>query len=247
MSRASFGYYSPEASVRFGKNRINITPSLGRPDPDNEFKEFRGIGWNPKHLPPDRVVWAEGIRESIVPLWLRHPRSLKRQELLQSSFPPQWKELCGVVFAWYSAEGQSAIVWNRAHRLVKQVTPGAWKWCEEAFEKTMDPVPFRHELLSDRAKASCWMLQCISKDSRKLWGGLPERDPSFLPGLTELLFPQKKPNRDSRLMLWVEDTASSSYLRVIEQAQWGVAKRKELAERFLPIPPDNWRISVAYR
>lgn len=244
VSRSAFGYVFPnrfETKSGFALNNrsVCVVPwSVPAPSSDSELS---AVGWNTSRIPPDRVVQLErGWPFSMAPIWLRRPRTLLEFGWLESKFPPQWKELCGAYFEWYAGKNEAGIVWNRSHALVKKANAQAWVWCEETFRESIDPIPHREELLSESSKAASWLLRCISRDSSKIWEGLPERDPKFLPELFGLLFQGKSRHESLRVMFWVEDPATSSRLRVIKTGHWEAIK--DNVGQYLPTPPIDWRI-----
>jgi hypothetical protein len=243
LSRSSFGYlvsHVPRTTgeLTLDKKPVCVVPwSVPAPASDSESG---AIGFNPIQTPPDRVVQLEGWHFSMTPIWLRRPGTPSKRPWLESRFPPQWNELCGAYFDWYAGQGKSAVVWNCDHPLVKKADAQAWGWCEQTFRESIDPVPHREELLSEASKAASWILQCISRDSSKIWEGLPERDPKFLQGLLGLLFQRKITPERWRAMFWVEDPGVGFRLRIITTGHWEAIK--DGVGRYLPTPPDTWVI-----
>ena len=86
------------------------------------------------------------------------------------------------------------------------------------------------------------LLQCMSRDSSKIWEGLPERDPKFLSELLSLLFAGKRPPEGWREMFWVEDPGTSR-LCVITPGHWKAIKEIEGVNQYLPMPSLDWRIT----
>lgn len=243
LSRASLGYLSlaKDAKLEFETRSVEIIPLLSDPRPDYNFADYRGIGWNSHYLSPDRVVRLPDRFSRMAPIWLRAPNNVVVRPWLESKFPPQWRELCGAHFGWYAGQRKAASVWNKDHPLVKQLVSSAWEWCNQAFQKSIDPLPFRNELLLDRAKAASWLLQCIDQDSSKVWEGLSERDPEFLPELLRILFPGKRSIESRQMLMWIEDMGTDSNLRVVDLTQWRVIRDKTI-EQYLPRPSDGWEV-----
>jgi hypothetical protein len=240
ISRAAFGYFDVSSDAKFSliNKPISFLPLLA--EPDTEYRQHRGIGFNLRDQPPDRIiVQAERYRLSLAPIWIRIPRANPNSVLLESRFPPNWRDLCGASFAWYSGSGEPTVVWNRAHPLLRRVTGEAWKWCEIHFNRSIDPLPHRNQLLADPSKAACWLLRCISRNSQKIWEGIPERDPEFLGEVLDLIRVGKKANRDAKFLFWVEGDASDSFLRVISRSKWGVVRDQEVVS-LLPTAPEGW-------
>jgi hypothetical protein len=204
------------------------------------YKDLYGIGWNSAVMAPDRVLHYD---RQIVPLWDRRPRHSASSHWLVSKFPPEWHGLSGVRFAWYAGDDEPAHVWNNAHPLVRQANASARGWCAQVFNASIDPIPYRTKLLSDRSIAAAWLLQCVGQDSSEIWGGLPERDPGFLPELFSLVFANEK---DPRLLVWIQDRSpAESRLRIVNAAKWLASKDAKVIEQYLPTPSAAWRLRRA--
>ncbi|MGD0630941.1 MAG: hypothetical protein ABR987_16560 [Terracidiphilus sp.] len=242
VSRSAFGYTSPEWARKLGfrGKPIRIIP-LTSLSPESEPSDFRGVGWNPLTLPPDRIVVLETWRTSFVPLWIRRPVPTSPGRWLESKFPPKWKDLCGARFIWYAGNNETATVWNPSHPLVKKIDPSGWEWATQTFKKSIDPIPRRDDLLSDPAKAASWLLQCVDQGSNEIWDGLPERDPLFLPDVLRMLLPSKGPVASLRILFWVEDASTNSRLRVLTSSGWNAVRRDDVW-RFIQRPSVDWRI-----
>ncbi len=241
ISRSSFGYLpqlSANTKLMLNKKSVLFIPWS---NPAPALSEYLGaIGWNPRLAPPDRVVYLKTWYFGMAPIWLRRPKASPEPSWIVSKFPPQWRELCGAKFHLYAGYDQPVVVWNRDHPLVREATTSARNWCDLTFQKSIDPVPHREEILSDPHKAAYWLLQCIRGDSGKVWRGLPERDPKFLPSLFSAL-PSWKALSGSRRVLFWADTPGLGELRVVDPTTWTEVKKP--IEQYLPNPGTQWSIT----
>ena len=120
---------------------------------------------------PDRVVLQSFWPYGMAPIWFREPPKISLKPRLLSHFPPGWNELCGAYFAWYGGQNKPATVWNSGNPIVNLASDSAWDWCRENFNRSIDPVPYRAELLGDPGKAAAWLLLCIQANNYEIWGG----------------------------------------------------------------------------
>jgi hypothetical protein len=248
LSRSSFGYLSPGGGhignrFSFNKKPISLVPWSAPVQRLSSF-ESNAIGWNSRIAPPDRVVDLESWRFTLAPIWLRRPQVASQSWRLESKFPPQWREICGARFDFYAGDSQPATVWNDVHPLVRQVDRSSWDWSDKTFRISVDPLPHKDALLSDVRRAASWFLQCISRDSKEIWDGLPERDPMLIPELINILFPRMKSAESWRILFRVEDPGPSPHLRLIDSKGWTVIPNGG-ARNYLPTPPTIWRVSNA--
>jgi hypothetical protein len=187
------------------------------------------------------------------PAWPPERRLRPRLAALQDQtdplpkFPPEWRQLCGVMFPSYAGLNGAALVWNASHPIVRQASAPAWEWCAQTFMASADPAPYRDKLLSDTAAAASWLLPCISRDSRLLWNGLPERDPKFLPELFRLLYRGKRTPADLHMLLWVQNPPFGSRLQVIDPQQWATVEDGAAIRNHLPKPSVAWTITRSDR
>jgi hypothetical protein len=206
--------------------------------------DYDGVPFIDEATPPDRVVLLSlSWRTSVAPLWLRNPFARGKTSTaatLTCPFPPSWTDLCGVHFTAYSGAHERASIWNEGHRIVQQATPEAWKWLVEQTSHQSDPLTLKVELLSDRGKASAWILNFILRDNHQLWDGICERDQGFLWDLWHLLFGDVSEPNPASICLWVEDVPDSR-LRVVNPNGWSVYNRKlpEIEKR-MPNPGNEW-------
>jgi hypothetical protein len=131
-------------------------------------------------------------------------------------------------------------VWNRRHPLVTRSSRSAWDWATVAFAASLDPIPRRTALLSDSAKAACWIRLCISSNTYDIWGGLPERDPELLQSAFELVFGPAR-GASMSLVLWIEDIHEAR-LRVIDTQKWAAVREFDEIRQYLPEPPSAWKL-----
>ena len=243
ISRHALGYsYHEELSL--GEEPIHIVP-WGRPAPDDSGRTAVGTtGWHSDMIRPDRIVELDSHGLTLLPLWLRRPRSVIQEPWLQSNFPSTWRNLCGAFFGWYSGYDQNAVVWNPRHPILKLSSRSAWLWAKTVFAASLDPIPHRRVLLSDPARAACWLRRCISADNSHLWRGLVERDPQFLPSLLELVLGKTRAGKTKQLTFWVEEPGERR-LRVIDALEWATVKKSEEIREHLPEPPSQWRLLSA--
>lgn len=247
ISRAGLGYRSvfepnAEPQLVLAEKPVNVIP-WSAPAPGS-FSELYAVGWNAETLPPDGVAYFDNLGFGMIPFWVRRPRTSSECGLLESKFAPEWKELCGAQFEWYAGHGEAAVVWNREHHIIKRLTSEAWAWSAHAFRDSIDPIPERKKLLSNRSFAACWLLRCVSEDSSGVWEGLSERDPEFLPNLFALLYQGRKQAEHRRILFWVEHPANHR-LRVLECGRWRALTSYKLIRQFLPCPSEDWTIRIS--
>jgi hypothetical protein len=159
-----------------------------------------------------------------------------------SKFPPEWRELCGARFEWYSGHGEWNTVWNRDNHLVKLLSPSVSDHLSGVFGKSVDPLPHKEMLLSDISMAAGWVLRVLSQDSSELWRGIPERDPAFLPELFALLKKEATLRKLRRLMLWIQDPGNGTRLRIIDQEEWIAISADQDLSQYLPKASKVWTI-----
>ncbi|HEY1756215.1 MAG TPA: hypothetical protein VGG72_12515 [Bryobacteraceae bacterium] len=198
------------------------------------------VEWTSRSVAPDKVVYYEGDSPRAVPLWLSRPRPPASRP--DSRFPKEWLELCGVRFEVYGVHFDGAVVWNGAHALVRMAALPAWEWCRQTFGESIDPIPHRSEVLSDRAKAASWLLQCVAQYQSQLWDGLRDRDPTFLPKLFELVYGRPKPSAGRRLLLLVQSPGDAA-LRTVTPEEWIETDDPRTLRKHLPVPSSaEWRL-----
>lgn len=162
-------------------------------------------------------------------------------QCFESHFPPEWSELCGARFAWYSGSSEQADIWNVANPVVRLLKRGNNSAQQDILEGDFDPLPYRDQILSNRAAAASWILRCISAGQSKLYDGLSDRDPQFLPQLFRLLFSGVSPKKIRRILFFVRAGSEfESYLRVIDEHGWQTVRDAPLSP--LPVPSLQWQL-----
>jgi len=243
MSRSALGYSrrmtSRDTKYGFGGRLLNVVPWSNPAPMDSQFAG--AIGWNSTSMPPDRIVSVPDFQFQTAPLWTEGKVASPARPWLESEFPPEWRRLCGIRFEWYGGYNQPANVWNRNYPLLKVLTRSAWESSQELFQGSIDPVPYRDRLLTNSALGAAWLMKCISRDSSKIWEGLPERDPELLPRVFELLEKELDGGELTPLIFWPEEPGDRR-LRVIDASKWEVLKGKEVSN-YLPKPTDEWAIN----
>ena len=190
---------------------------------------------------PDRIVEINGgYHISSAPLWTKNPFNTKRptsKVLPESSFPPKWRRLCGILFNNYRGTNEQATVWNKRHPLVQAVTEASWNWAVQTVEKTSDPLLSKDFLCKDVSKAAAWVLHFIQSDLWDIWAALPERDPEFLEAVWNLLG-----LRDA-VYLWLE-SSTNQRLRKISPNGWDTFSDKSETRRYMPPAGFGWTIDT---
>ena len=213
--------------------------------------KYDGWQWYNPATPFDMFVASPGPSLSIVPLW--HAFAKQRVDahgLNGCNFPPRWKSLCGV--RWEDKFlNTSPMVWNRDHPLFRSINSDGLEWCRRTFSASLDPLPQKKALLSEKARCAAWVLLCLVGAAADLWDGLTERDVTFLPALWgRLLEKRSKAARPSQSVIcyWIQELARTR-LVVISPEGWHEFRRdreKDVPhiEHHLPDPGPDWRLDV---
>jgi hypothetical protein len=251
LNALAFPYVTTDQfSVKWNSKRVSIVASLRE---STDRYPHSGLAWCGPNNPPEMVVARLGERGvyprfGLSPFWATDSFGIPSTHVLglTCSFPPEWNHICGAQFQMYSADDKKATVWNKANPIVNSTNASAWDWCKSAFASSLDPLPHKASLLTDRGKASTWVLLCLEQERSELWDGLKDRDRSFLEGLWTLIFEGQKESATSKAVYqWVED-GSDSRLRVLTPESWSTKrldKSKDLHD-VLPIPSSEWCVFV---
>jgi hypothetical protein len=196
-------------------------------DIETSTQDISFTGWS--HA-PDKVVTIASPDLQIVSLWTSAPRRSAILGFATSSFPKNWKHVCG-------SDTNGDNVWNREHPAVKVVTPTVWKWMQDHLTELKDPPGFETELTSDPARVAAWILRLLSLDSNELWEGIEDRYPQFMEKVWAAvsgLFPSGFKNQ---FVFVARDDASK--IHVIDVLGWHIYE-DEAAKAWLPDPDDEW-------
>ena len=171
---------------------------------------YDGLTWYSNASPPDRIMLLEhsysyagkaGNLEAklaralhgteIAPIWTTLPKFMPSSHVAgnTSKFPPKWTTLCGVRFEHYFGYAVSVHIWNSEHPLLSYIDSDWLVWCQKMFSATLDPLPLRDEVLSNRSRASAWVILCMSGQLNELWDGLEIGTPHLF-RLVDLVFPE---------------------------------------------------------
>jgi hypothetical protein len=263
IPRTSFLFVAvPSGKITWKGSKVSVSSNLQRLFDD---KIYKGLTWYSNDSPPDRIVQLEqpyplkikvkmpyaflqGLK--LTPIWTNPPKFPPSSHVagMTSQFPPNWATLCGVQFDSYFSFEDRAHIWNRDHSLVFHLDSEGWNWCAKAFLSSLDPLSQKIELLSNRSRASAWVIFCLNAQANELWDGLRDRDPAFLQDLWEVLFPEREQIKEKEKVIcqWVEATGSGR-LRILSPRGWLVLKSGEeqdylAIKKYIPNPGSEWKV-----
>lgn len=234
----------PAAKLLWKGKEVNVARCVGGRDDDDHYD---GIAWPSASSPPDLVVVYPAWRFGVTGMWTKKPSSREAVHVvgMTSRFPPNWRFLCGVVLESYFARGEGVLIWNPRHPLLRFVDATAWQWCLNTLGASLNPLPRKDDLLSNRSRGAAWILLCLIKQADELWNALEDHDPSFLKELWGSLFrysPRRVHTSPVPICQWVEG-ATSSYLRVLTPKGWlksFVRTDHTALKLYLPFPGADW-------
>ena len=209
-----------------------------------------GISWHGSMLGPTHVVASKYFgRPWIVPLWAADPR---RQDISHAAgviaeFPPEWRQLCGCLFAHGVSDDPELQVWNGAHPLLAAVDSESFRWAVEAFAESLDPLPHVGDVMRSPGRAAAWILMCLSNPSKDLWDGLGERNARFLPEVWGMIFGSGTEG-DEPVYYWF-DHSTQAGLRTLTPAGWtriDMGSREDELTQYLPEPSGEWSVTQAH-
>lgn len=231
-------------------------------------ESHQGLTWYSSANPPDRIMLLESsigkfikvprkhrrfLRGfEVAPIWTTYPKFIPNTHIvgMTSEFPLKWNALCGVKFAHYFGFQNAMHIWNPEHPVVSHLDAEGWDFCVKAFVTSLDLLALKNEVLLNRSRASAWMIMCLSRESSELWDGLKDRDPTFLPDLWEIVFPDSRGigAKEKVLCHWVEGL-SDSRLRILTPNGWAALSYykehdRTLFNKYLPNPGVEWRVTV---
>ncbi len=239
VNSLSWKYLPFPKKLQFRGHAVTILRSVGK---DDETDHYQGISCFDLNNCPDKIVLEEKTYEIItVPLWEKSPYNTSGQENCSfklTSFPPKWKGLAGILL------DNRKPVWNKAFPLVKHVKKDDWDWAKKQSE-IIDPLEIDDVLLSDRGRASAWILHFACTTEKDIWNALPERAPDFLEALWQFAFNTSAHLQTFKpIVLWISDIPYSR-LKVISPNGWNVYKfssNRTVFEQYMPNPGDNWKL-----
>lgn len=222
--------------LRCGGHDVSVVGRLSGSDDFSEY--YDGIAWHGENVPPSRVVLYHC---KLVPLWDRIEKVTSGR--LLAPFPPTADAILGAEFSHYSARNEEQIVWNRNHRIVKEITDKAWEWCLSAFDELVDPLKYEEGILRSRARACAWLAHSAIKGGREdVWQGLIERSPSFLARVFSLAFGSNF--RKASLLFWIEDRPDT-FVRVLTATAWHVERDRNALAALVGSPDLEWLLTEA--
>ena len=189
----------------------------------------------------------------IIPIWTMPPKTPVRQHPFgfTSAFPVNWSSLCCVKLKDVPQFATNTHAWNSEHELPLSVDLQGHDWCKTVFAKSLDPLPLKQEILSNRSRAAGWVMMCLMTEAREIWSGLIERDKAFLWELWELVFSSRNGihGKDRAICMWGEDSHDDSILCVLTPSAWRDLncwnKRDyRIVKRYLPDPGLEWKVIV---
>jgi hypothetical protein len=246
---------TPSSVWAFSKKLPSNTSWNGRPVeiiqclpiPKDE-DHYSGISWSGAESRPDRIVLVKKPWSILVaPLWTKNPLKQKKvttAEHMKCSFPPRWKDVCGVQFSHYGNYNEAETILNPNNPIVRNITPQAWEWVIERRAKGEDPLPLVKELLTDRPKASAWILQFAQEDNHKLWEGLRDREQDVLWELWRTLFgPQQMEANVTPVSVWIESAVNARLRKKRRGSDWSAFRAVAVltgtnaaAQNYPPVP-----------
>jgi hypothetical protein len=214
ISVVSLNYsYRPETEAKWNSLATSIVHCLGDEDDENPYT---GLAWHGPNVPPDRICAKRGAgllssySLGVSPVWTEDLTAARPSHPagLACRFPPKWNHLSSVQFENYEKLFHKATIWNPENILVRAVTADALAWCSGNFKDSLDPLPVKGSLLTEKARVASWMVMCLAAEQHEIWDGLGDREPSFLPTVWNIVFgtqvnPKAEPQQG--LLQWVED------------------------------------------
>jgi hypothetical protein len=255
----------PSVNITWKRSKVSISRNIQRMFQD---KYYDGLTWYSNATPPDRIVLLEHsyphlnktkrtlprfLRDiKMAPIWTTSPKFIPSSHAagITSEFPRKWPSLCGIKFAHYFGYSESIHIWNPEHPIVSHLDSEGWDWSAKTFAKSLDPVPLKNEVLLKRSRASAWVILCLRSESHELWDGLKDRDPTFLPDLWEVVFPDRRENSSKVKVIcqWVEGVPESR-LRILSPTGWLALRCHNendyaVIMKYLPDPGLEWKVIV---
>jgi hypothetical protein len=226
--------------------KVNVLPSVPGVHEDDHYD---GLSWQSRSMAPNRVMWREHYEPALAPLWEGDPRGRANTHAagLVAEFPPAWAStICGVRFSGYIATYGEAIVWNPDHPLVGAVDEESQRWVADTFASSIDPIPFRSDLLTSRGRGAAWLMRCLSDRSWELWDGLEDREPGFLSELGELVLGHPfSTDPDGVIVgMWIEAVTRRG-LDVPAAERWYFFRNRvqeQEVQRRMPRPGRDWEL-----
>ncbi len=233
----------------------------------DEDEYYEGITWYSEGTPPDKIMLLEEsyprmksrtrrkqlhlrCNLNMLPIWVASPKFNPgpRAVGITSTFSRTWTTLCGVKFENFGGSYEATHIWNAVHPIISLIDSEGRDWCAKKFMNSLDPLPFKNELLSASNRASAWVIMCLRGESQELWDGLNDRDPTFLVKLWELVFPKRRGAAPSEkvICMWVED-GSDSKLWILSPVAWAELspydeEDSRIIMKQLPDPGPEWKV-----
>jgi Histidine kinase-, DNA gyrase B-, and HSP90-like ATPase len=236
-TRTSYVYERHPPKLQWRGRPVTMTGCLLKPEP---FDEYTGIVFN-KHSGPCFVIPApfySNYKSKLIPLWTEYGLSRTRKPWgYESSMPPMWNNLILVRFSHFYGYNQGDDVWNGTSTLTKSLTKEAWATISKLTNQSLNPMPHKNALLSDKALASAWFAAFLLRGDQETWNALCEQHSEFVLAVWHTVSSQsdKLP-----LLLWREENPNSYCLRVTAKE----ASRSADFGEFLGDPGPEWSVTT---
>jgi hypothetical protein len=180
-------------------------------------------------------VWTKGSLKS----------GPKVSDLALAEFPPQWP-----VIGFIPTVGIP--LWNLNHTIIRKMDANARQWAAEHFDSSLNPLPLREDLMTNRAHAAAWLFRVFRDDvegprkyeakaPKELWEALIEKDGEFLQCVWKLVFGKSANRKKSANKHVIRIT--SLEVHVVSSDCWldlNPYQQKIEIRRYLPKTTKKW-------
>lgn len=213
----------------------------------------KDFNWTPPSSSPDRIMACRyGYGFEPVAFWAHKPKAKKTAHLigLTCRFPPKWSNVVCVSVSDYSREYSRTNIWNPSHAVLRAIDASGWEWTLNFFRHTLDPLPFKGDVLKHKSRAASWVIRCLEQRAKDLWDGLNDRDPLFLKELWMLIF-KSSSRSDMKSMnpvcQFTQARGLDSSLNVLNPERWATwderdKRFRKYREQYLPDPGPEWHL-----
>jgi Histidine kinase-, DNA gyrase B-, and HSP90-like ATPase len=192
------------------------------------------------------TLWS--VRAGLVPVWTRTGVFIAKNNWgILTSFPPEWRHLCGAYFENCFGRTEKAWLWNESNPIVRRVDSASWDWINLRFpsDKT-NPLTYKNDLLSQASIAAAWILVSLKHSASEIWDALKDNEPQFLPAVWELVLGDATGQRE--VCQWYEGSSDVKF-RTLTSSGWQATRKssdqRSTIQKLLPIPSREWRIEFA--
>lgn len=112
------------------------------------------------------------------------------------------------------------------------------------FHDSVNPIPYREELLGDPRAAAAWLLRCVEGEVTA-WDGLCEFEPEFLSAVVQLACGSRGRREPLPLMFW-SDFLARNYLRIFGREVSQTIEGDQIKDH-LPTPPEDFILKASRR